>query len=147
MIQRAECVLCQRPLTASDPGCARCGRPPLDPAALERAGALAREFARTHARDPWLRSAGLLSYSLRSRRRGFLDDPTRPFTRAALELLWSFASLGGEAGISPLAETAIHDGIESSHPVLARALAQLLDRHRERLLEPGARFEQWYAGL
>ena len=84
---------------------------------------------------------------MRSRRRGFLDDPARPFTRAALELLWELAVLGGASGVSPLVETAIADAIEDDHPVIARALGQLLEQHRGALRDPGPAFADWYAAL
>ena len=104
---------------------------------------MAAEFARRHARDPWLRSASLMSYSLRSRRRGFLDDPARPFTRAALKFLFQLAWLGGPAGVSPLAETAIRDGIETTTKTLARATRELLELHREELQGVDCTFDEW----
>jgi len=108
---------------------------------------MATEFATRRAQDPWLRSASLLSYSLRSRRRGFLDDPARPFTRAALKFLFQLGWLGGPAGISPLAETAIHDAIQPASPPLARATLQLLDLHRDALQKMDCGFDDWLRRL
>lgn len=141
------CSRCQRPLSGPDPGCDHCGRARLQPAVLDRARRMAAEFAARRANDPWLRSASLLSYSLRSRRRGFLDDPARPFTRAALRLLFQLAWLGGPAGISPLAETAIHDSIEPVSSTLSRATLQLLDLHREALEQVDCGFDEWVRRL
>jgi hypothetical protein len=141
------CSTCRRPLGGPDRGCPRCDRPPITEETLDRAIALARSFAEEHAHDPWLRSAGLLAYSLRSQRRGFLDDCNQPFTRAALELLWELVTLGAESGISPLAETAIREGMEKSQPVLASSVQQLLNRHRDALASPGNEFGSWHARL
>lgn len=138
------CAQCRRPLRGPDPGCARCGRAPLPEGATARAISLVARFVAKHESDPWIRSAGLLSYSLRSRRRGFLDDPTRPFTRAALELLHEIAGIAPEAGLSPLAETAIAHA--DSAPI-ARALTQLLERHRVALADRGASFAEWFGRL
>ena len=136
------CPRCRRPLGAGpDRGCARCGRPPFPDALLDDARARVAEFAARHAGEPWLRSASLLGYSLRSRQRGFLEDLRQPFTRAALELLWDLSRLGPP----PLAATAIVRGIDA--PPLARALTQLLDRCRDELEEAGDDFESWYARL
>ena len=141
------CSHCQRPIQGTDPGCPRCGRPPLQGQVLAKARRMAREFAGRHGRDPWLRSASLLSYSLRSRRRGFLDDPARPFTRAALKFLFQLAWLGGPAGISPLTETAIRDGIEKESPSLARATRELLELHRRQLEGVDCAFDEWLQRL
>ena len=142
-----QCSSCQRPLRGPDQGCPRCGRPPIPDPTIRLAVDLAHGFAETHAGDPWLRSAGLLAYSLRSRRRGFLDDRNQPFTRAALRFLWDTATLGANAGISPLAETAIREGLSRSQPVLASALNQLLDQYREPLTTPGDDFADWHSRL
>ena len=142
-----QCSSCRRPLSGADRGCSHCGRPPIPEATLQLAGELTRSFAEEHAHDPWLRSAGLLAYSLRSRRRGFLDDRNQPFTRAALGLLWELATLGADAGISPLAETAIRDGLTGGQPVLASSLRQLLDQYRFAFASPGTEFESWFARL
>lgn len=141
------CSSCQRPLTGEDKGCDRCGRPPLQPPVLDRARAMAADFAKARSGDPWLRSAALLSYSLRSQRRGFLDDPARPFTRAALRLLFQLAWLGGPSGISPLAETAIRDSIQPVSAPLARAVLQLLELHRESLAGVDCGFDEWMGRL
>jgi len=142
-----QCSSCRRPLGGPDRGCPRCGRPPIPEETLRLASARTRTFAGEHANDPWLRSAGLLAYSLRSRRRGFLDDPNQRFTRAALELLWELAVLGAESGISPLAETAIRKDLETNQPVLARSLQQLLHQYRVALASPGDEFGSWHARL
>ena len=147
MSRNDQCSVCQRPLRGPDKGCARCARPPIPDQTIRLANELAHTFAETHAGDPWLRSAGLLAYSLRSRRRGFLDDRNQPFTRAALRFLWELSALGDDAGISPLAETAIHEGLHHSQPVLAAALHQLLDQYRALLATPGNEFDGWYSRL
>lgn len=141
------CSHCQRPITGPDAGCPHCGRPPLQPQVLEKGRGMAADFARRRANDPWLRSASLLSYSLRSRRRGFLDDPARPFTKAALRLLFELAWLGGPAGISPLAETVIEDEVEPVSPALASATLQLLDLHRDALQSMDCGFDEWLGRL
>lgn len=141
------CPSCRRPLIGDDRACERCGRPPLMPQVLDRGRAMGSDFARARASDPWLRSASLLSYSLRSRRRGFLDDPARPFTRAALRFLFELAWLGGPAGVSPLAETVIQDAISPVSPVLARAVDQLLEIHRDALDHVDTDFAGFLAGL
>ena len=141
------CSHCQRPVEGADSGCPHCGRPPLQPQVLDRARQMGAEFAGRRANDPWLRSASLLSYSLRSRRRGFLDDPARPFTRSVLKFLFELAWLGGPAGISPLAETAIRDVIEPESKALARATLELLDLHREDLQQMDCGFDEWLGRL
>jgi hypothetical protein len=108
---------------------------------------MAAEFARRRAADPWLRSASLLSYTLRSRRRGFLDDPARPFTKSALRFLFELAWLGGPCGISPLAETVIRDEIEPVSPALAGAVEQLLEIHRPQLRDMDCGFDDWLRRL
>jgi len=130
-----------------DAGCTRCGRPPLPATVLARGRDMAAGFAERHARAPWLRSASLLSYTLRSRRRGFLDDPARPFTRAALRFLFELAWLGGPAGISPLAETVIHDEIEPRSKALARAVREFLRLHRGQLQKMDCGFDDWLGRL
>lgn len=147
MADHNRCLACRRALRAPDRGCSGCGRPPIPEQTIRRARELARGFAEAHAGDPWLRSAGLLAYSLRSRRRGFLDDPGQPFTRAALGFLREIAILGGDAGVSPLAETALRDGFDGRLPVLAGTLNQLLDRYRDALGAPGDEFADWYSRL
>ncbi len=147
MSRSDQCSACRRPLRGPDQGCLRCGRPLIPDQTIVLAHELAHAFAQIHASDPWLRSAGLLAYSLRSRRRGFLDDRKQPFTRAALRCLWELATLGADAGISPLAETAIHEGLDGNQPVLAGALNQLLVQYREPLATPGDDFDSWYAQL
>lgn len=137
------CPLCRRAISGPDEGCSRCGRPALPSAVVDRARARSAEFAARHARDPWLRSGQLLSYSLRSRRRGFLDDAARPFARAALELLHFLSRDAGAAGISPLAETVIQEELEPVDPALARAVTQLLELHRDALARPGTDFAEW----
>jgi hypothetical protein len=117
------------------------------PPVLEKGRAMAAEYARARAQDPWLRSASLLSYSLRSRRRGFLDDPARPFTRAALRFLFRLAWLGGPSGVSPLAETVIHDSVAPVSPALARATSELLELHRDALDRMDTDFEGFIASL
>lgn len=141
------CSHCQRPTDRPDTGCRHCGRPALQPPVLERAGQLAADFARRRANDPWLRSASLLSYSLRSRRRGFLDDPARPFTRSALRFLFELAWLGGPTGISPLAESVIDEEIDPVSPALARATLQLLEAHRSSLQSMDCGFDDWLRRL
>ncbi len=138
------CSMCRRPLTGPDEGCPRCGRPALDTHVVEDAVRIAQSFAQARAHDPWLRSAGLLSYSLRARRRGFLDDPARPFTRAALRMLHEISQLGAGAGLSPLAETAL---ASLDRGPLARALEQILERHRPALENADAPFEQWLSRI
>ena len=108
---------------------------------------MAADFAKARSGDPWLRSAALLSYSLHSQRRGFLDDPARPFTRAALRLLFQLAWLGGPSGISPLAETAIRDSIQPVSAPLARAVLQLLELHSESLAGVDCGFDEWMTRL
>lgn len=141
------CSHCQRPIAGPDDGCRHCGRPAIQPQLLERGRSMAADFARRRANDPWLRSASLLSYSLRSRRRGFLDDPARPFTRSALRLLFELAWLGGPAGVSPLAETVIQDEIEPVSPTLASATLQLLNLHRDALKSMDCGFDEWLRRL
>ncbi|RKZ17419.1 hypothetical protein DRQ53_03595 [bacterium] len=138
------CSKCRRPLTGPDESCPRCGRPALDPRVVEDALRIAQRFAHAHARDPWLRSAGLLSYSLRAQRRGFLDDPARPFTRSALRMLYEISQLGAGSGLSPLAETAL---TSLDKGPLARALAQILERHRPALEDADAPFEEWLSRI
>jgi hypothetical protein len=141
------CSHCQRPIDRPDSGCRHCGRPALQSSVLDRAEQMAAEFARRRVNDPWLRSASLLSYSLRSRQRGFLDDPARPFTKSALRFLFELAWLGGPAGVSPLAETSIRAKIEPVSPALAHATLQLLDAHRGSMQSMDCGFEDWLRRL
>jgi hypothetical protein len=101
--------------------------------AIQAARERAREFAREHTGDPWLRSAGLLTYTLRSRQRGFLEDPDSPFVVATVDFLAELAEIGGPAGLSPLAETVIEQEIAGTSPALGRAVGLVLESNRDQI--------------
>jgi hypothetical protein len=147
---RLVCSQCRAPSAVGDLKCARCGRAWLDEDCVAQARRLTTELVQSLRADPYLRSATLLSYTLRSHVRGFLDDPSHPLAKALLHHLHALACLAGAAAPRQLLPHAELHWVQPHAPVLARALRYVRERHREAIEAvardlPGARvFDDWY---
>lgn len=147
---RPVCSHCRAPSAVGDLECARCGRTWLDEDGIAEARRLTTELVQSLHADPYLRSASLLSYTLRSHVRGFLDDPSHPLVKALLHHLHALARLAGAVAPRQLIPHAEVHWVQPHAPVLARALRYVRERHREAIEAvaqdlPDARdYDLWY---
>lgn len=88
--------------------------------------ARSRDLASTLSTDPYVRSARLLGYSLRSQVRGFFHDPRHPAARALLEHLFVVALESGDAAPAMIqrVERVWNDAGESALAGAWKALAR-----------------------
>lgn len=75
--------------------------------------------------DPYVRSARLLGYSLRSQVRGFFHDPHHPVARTLLAHLHAVVTESGDA-TEPMLHRVERIWAEGDHPVLAGAWKALV---------------------
>ena len=146
------CDRCRAPSAVGELRCAVCGECWVPEPAIVQTERRCRALVESLRGDPYLRSAGLLAYTLRSHVRGFLDDPAHPLARALLLHLYETMVEAGPAALRQLAPHAERAWVEPDAPVLARALRYVRERFAERLAtvarqDAAADFESWYREL
>lgn len=147
------CPRCKAARALGEIRCSRCGAEWIAADVVESARAQTAALVESLRGDPYLRSAGLLAYTLRSHVRGFLDDPTHPLARALLQYLHTLVTAAGPAGPRQLAPHAERAWVAPESPVLARSLRYLRERFARELDAaardaPDARdFETWHRAL
>jgi hypothetical protein len=108
--------------------CVKCGHGIYDATTLTEARKSCEELVARRGEDPYLRSATLLGYTLRSRVRGFLDDDSHPFVRDLVRFLERLVEVGGDGALTQLIPHAESNWIEPHSPLLARAIRTLRER-------------------
>lgn len=147
------CPACGAVSAVGELRCTVCGHDWIAAPGVEAARARALALLETLRGDPYLRSASLLAYTLRSHVRGFLDDPTHPLPRTLLEYLHALVTEGGPASLRQLAPHAEREWLAPQSPVLARACRYVRERFAEELAAAAQAgpeapdFEHWYREL
>ena len=147
------CSTCGTASAVGELRCAACGAVWVHEAVVEATRQRSLDLVESLRGDPYLRSASLLAYTLRSHVRGFLDDPAHPLARALLLHLHALAVDGGAAALRQLAPHAEREWVAPASPVLARAVRYVRERFAEQLAvvaHSGAEradFEAWYREL
>lgn len=147
------CTSCGAVSAVGELRCSACGHEWIAASEVEAARVRAFALLETLRGDPYLRSASLLAYTLRSHVRGFLDDPTHPLPRTLLEYLHTLVTEGGPVSLRQLAPHAEREWLAPQSPVLARACRYVRERFAEELAAaaqagPAASdFERWYREL
>jgi hypothetical protein len=146
---KARCPHCQVVLHRVAPRCTACDGELVTAADLDTIGHRCIALANELADEPYLRSSGLLSYTLRSRVRGFLEDLSHPLSRRLLSHLHGLCRLAPALAPEPLLAHCEREWITARQPVLARALRLFRRRFRGELAraEQEPDFDRWYDAL
>ena len=130
---------CPRCTALLSPGALRCTACVADlfaTATIERARDRTEALLAAVKDEPILRSATLLSYTLRSGTLGFLEDRTHPLRRALWDYMQDLLRMaGGALALDQLLVYAEKEWIAPQSPALAGAHRALRESQRESLLE------------